>query len=116
MSSILDRKQLDIDNFEGAIAVGTRPQQLLNMFQKTGKEMDEWCGENYGIPNFHTVYDMVRQACYVDFMQCVKDLGVAGNPSALKIISDAINEHNEADSIVKIVFENNMKLEGEEDK
>lgn len=114
MSNVL--KDLTIDTFEDAIAVGVKPQAILAMFRKTGKEMDEWCGENYGIASFHTVWDMVRQACYVEFMKCVKDLGENGNPSALKIISDAINEHNEADSIVKVVFENNLKEETDEDK
>lgn len=116
MNSILDKYILNKDNFEGAIAVGAKPQEILTMFQKTGTEMDVWCGENYGIASFHTVWECVRQAAYVEFMQCVKALGERGNPSALGIISKAINEHNDADKVVQIVFKNNLKEETEEDK
>lgn len=114
--SILDLHTLNIENFEGAIAVGLKPNEIRSMFQKTGKELDEWCGDNYGLASFNTVYDMVRQASYVEFMATVKELGCQGNPSALKIISDAINAHDEANGVVKIVFENTMKPETEEDK
>lgn len=113
--SILKNTQLNIENFEDYIAVGTKPQQILTVFRKTGKEMDEWCKEAYGIASFHTIYEMVRQAIYKEFLETVKELGCRGNPSALNIINQAISDH-ENDNVVKIVFENGLKEENEEDK
>lgn len=115
MASILDTTQLSKETFEGAIAVGMTTAQILTMFGKTGAEMCKWCGENYGIPQFSVVYDMVKQACYLEFLTTVKALGYRGNPSALNIINNAINSAA-ADSTVKIVFENKVALEQEEDK
>lgn len=113
-NSILNETQLDIDNFEGAIAVGIKPAALLVMFNATGKEMDEWCVENYG-RNFATTFEMVKQCAYKEFLTTVKTLGYRGNPSALNIINQAIND-NAASNVVKIVFDNNVSIEGEDDK
>ena len=115
MGSILDTVVLDKENFEGAIAVGIDKPSLLVMFNVTSREMDYWCMENYRGLNFATVFEMVKQCAYKQFLQTVKDLGYRGNPSALNIINQAINEHA-SNSVVKIVFENNLELESEEDK
>ena len=58
---------------------------------------------------------MVKQCAYKEFLSTVKVLGYRGNPSALNIINQAINE-NAASNVVKIVFENNVGIESEEDK
>lgn len=115
MASILDEYTLDIENFEGAIAVGMSPSQLLTMFQKTSREMDEWCVSNYG-KDFKYVYEVVRQLTLNAYFNTVRDLGFRGNPSALAIINNAI-QRLDSGSTIKIVFDNKaVGLENEEDK
>lgn len=108
MSSILDDTVLDKENFEGAIAVGMSKAAICTMFGKTGAEMDHWCMENYRGLNFSTVWEMVKQCAYKEFLGVVKELGYRGNPSALNIINAAINE-NAASNVTKIVFASDLK-------
>lgn len=116
MASILDEVVLNIENFEGAIAVGMSKAAIQTMFHKTSREMDEWCVANYHGLNFSTVWEMVKQCAYKEFLDTVKGLGYRGNPSALNIINNAINEQA-GNNVVKIVFDNNKILpESEEDK
>ena len=114
MGSILDDYQLTVEKFEGAIAVGRSMQQILKMFNITGKEMDKWCQEHYG-PNYQLIYEWVRQCTVETYLHCVHDLGMRGNPSALGIIDRAIQK-DESMSTVKIEFVTNLKQENEEDK
>ena len=115
-ASILDEVVLDKFNFEGAIAVGMTKAQILTMFHVNSGDMDRWCMENYKGLNFSTVFEIVKQCCYKEFLNTVKELGYRGNPSALNIINNAINEQA-ANNVVKIVFDNNgLGLENEKDK
>lgn len=115
-ASILDEVVLDKFNFEGAIAVGMTKAQILTMFHVNSGDMDRWCMENYKGLNFSTVFEIVKQCCYKEFLNTVKELGYRGNPSALNIINNAINEQA-ANNVVKIVFDNNgLGLESEKDK
>lgn len=116
MASILDEYELTVEKFEGAIAVGRMPSQILLMFNKTSREMDAWCAENYQGHNFKTVYEWVRQCTVETYLHCVHSLGMRGNPSALGIIDRAIQK-DESMNTVKIVFNaNGMSMETEEDK
>lgn len=116
MSSILDEYQLTVEKFEGAIAVGRNKLQILTMFQKTAREMDEWCKENYNGANFEYVYEVVKQVTLNEYFDCMKELGFRGNPSAMAIINAAI-QNLEAGNVMKIVFANDgVQEETEEDK
>ena len=114
MASILDEYQLSKEKFEGAIAVGRMPNQILTMFNKTGKEMDEWCIENYG-RDFKLIYEWVRQCTVEKYLHCVHELGMHGNPSALGIIDRAIQK-DESMNTVKIEFVTSLPTENEKDK
>lgn len=115
MASILDNYQLTIEKFEGAIAVGRNMQQILTMFRKTSQEMDEWCQENYG-GNYRYVYEVVKQMTLNEYFEAIKELGFRGNPGALNIINNAI-QNLDGDNTIKIVFENgSVNNESDEDK
>ena len=116
MASILDEYKLTVEKFEGAIAVGRNQQQILTMFQKTGREMDEWCKENYNGANFNYVYEVIKQLTLNEYFEVMKELGYRGNPSAMAIINNAI-QNLDSGNTIKIVFENNgVQPESEEDK
>ena len=114
MESILDKYELTVERFEGAVAVGRTTSQILAMFNKTTKEMDEWCLENYG-HRFLFIYEWVRQCTIDEYLHCIHDLGMRGNPSALGIIDRAIQK-DEASQTVKIEFLTQLPEENEEDK
>lgn len=115
MASILDEYELTVERFEGAIAVGRYPRQILLMFNKTSAEMDEWCKEHYKGHDFKTAYEWVRMCTVEQYLQCVHDLGLRGNPSALGIIDKAI-QRDDSMNTVKIVFSGGMPTENDEDK
>ena len=115
MPSILDEYELTVERFEGAIAVGRTMSQILLMFNMKGKEMDEWCVKHYNGHDFKLVYEWVRQCTVEQYLHCVHDLGMRGNPSALGIIDKAIQK-DEASSTVKIEFVTQLPMENEEDK
>ncbi len=114
MASILQDYELTIERFEGAIAVGRTTSQILAMFNKTTREMDEWCLKNYG-HRFLLIYEWVRQCTIDEYLHCVHELGLRGNPSALGIIDKAIQK-DEASQTVKIEFLTQLPEENEEDK
>lgn len=115
MASILNEYELTVERFEGAIAVGRLPNQILTMFNKTAKEMDEWCKENYNGHDFKLIYEWVRQCTVEHYLQCVHEMGMRGNPSALGIIDKAIQK-DESMSTVKIEFITTLPNENEKDK
>lgn len=115
MASILERYELTVEKFEGAISVGRLPNQILTMFNKTNKEMDDWCKENYNGHDFKLVYEWIRQCTVETYLQAVHELGMHGNPSALGIIDKAIQK-DDSMSTVKIEFVTNVPVENEEDK
>lgn len=115
MASILSEYELTVEKFEGAIAVGRLPNQILTMFNKTSREMDKWCEENYGGHNFKLVYEWVRQCTVEQYLHCVHDMGMQGNPSALGIIDKAI-QRDDSMSTVKVEFVTKLPEENEKDK
>ena len=76
--------------------------------------MDVWCEENYNY-NFQTAYDLIRQIAIERFSDTVNNLGLRGNNTALNIMDRMINGFTE-DKTVKIVFDNKMKAEDDNDK
>ena len=114
MASILDDYKLTVEKFESVISHGMNMQQVLTIFQKTSKEMDDWCKENYNGCNFARVYEVVRQAALSDFFDACRELGYRGNPSALAIINNAIQRLDSGNTI-KIVFANQGVTEENED-
>ena len=115
MPSILERYKLTVEAFEGAVAVGRLPNQILTMFNVTAKEMDEFCKENYKGHDFKLVYEWIRQCTVEEYLHAVHELGLHGNPSALGIIDKAIQK-DDSMSTVKIEFVTNIPEENEEDK
>ena len=115
MGSILDKYELTVEKFEGAVAVGRTPNQILTMFNKTGKEMDEFCRQNYKGHDFKLVYEWVRQCTVETYLHTVHELGIHGNPSALGIIDRAIQK-DESMNTVKIEFVTALPTENEKDK
>ena len=114
MESILNKYELTVERFEGAIAIGRTTSQILTMFNMSSRDMDKWCLENYG-HNFLLIYEWIRQCTIDEYLHCVHDLGMRGNPSALGIIDKAIQK-DEASQTVKIEFVTNLPEENEEDK
>lgn len=114
-NSILSQYELSIETFEAAIAVGRTPSQILLMFNTTTRKMDEWCRANYNGHDFKLVYEWVRQCTVEQYLHCVHDLGLGGNPSALGIIDKAIQK-DESMSTVKIEFVTNLPTETDKDK
>lgn len=110
----MNKYELTVERFEGAIAVGRTTSQVLAMFNISNRDMDKWCLENYGY-NFLLIYEWIRQCTIDEYLHCVHDLGMRGNPSALGIIDKAIQK-DEASQTVKIEFVTNLPEENEEDK
>lgn len=115
MASIFDEYELTKEKFETVVGVGMTMPQVLTIFRKSLKEMDEWCEVEYGIPSVRTVYEAVRQMALSEFLSTVRILGDRGNSSALNIINTAL-QNLQSSQTVKIVFDNNLPEENEEDK
>lgn len=117
MGSIFDDYELTKEKLEGAIGVGMKPAAIYLMFRTTSDELDKWCRENYGPQvSWAYLYDVVRQQTYAEFLDAVKALGIRGNPSALAIINNRINDEAAEEKTVKIVFQNDLKMEDDADK
>ena len=109
--------ELNQENFESAIAVGTRMSNMLTLFGVSGKEMDEWCGKTYGIPQFSAVYYKCREAALQDYYEMLTKLGMRGNVTALNIMDNVIRGAMAEQQTVKIVFDGSgMRKETEQDK
>lgn len=115
MASIFDEYKLTIEKLEAAIGHGLTHQQILTAFRVSGKEMDDFCKKNYNGCNFAYVYNAVRQMALDSFFETCQALGYRGNVSALNIINTAIQRLGQ-DQTVRIVFDNNLPKEDEEDK
>lgn len=115
MALLSEQFELNKDKFEELVAVGMTKQQILLVFGISSLEMDKWCGENYGIPKFQTVYDIVKSMAVSEYLGVVKALMARGNSSALGIV-DEVLRGNTNQQTVKIVFGNDLPEEDEEDK
>lgn len=106
--------ELNKDNLEHAIEFGMTKQQILVKFDITANDLDKWCLENYG-KNFLYVFERVKIICLENYQEAVLNLGLRGSPSALAL-ADSFIRQAQKDNVVKIVFENKLDLESEEDK
>ena len=113
--SILEKYKLTKENFENAITVGLKKNQLLLMYQKTSAEMNEWCEENFGIKDFDLVYEIIRATALQGFHELVEMLGARGNPTALNILNQALSEESD-NQVNRIVFDVNVRKETDDDK
>ena len=115
--TILDESKIDIDHFEGAIAVGRSIYEIQLMFGMDRKQLEDWVAKNYpGMGPLQTVYERIKMICITKYLEVMRDLGYKGNPSALHIIDSALRAYAEQDKVVRIVFENNLPEENEKDK
>jgi len=113
--SIIDRFPLTKETFEDkVIGIGTRMDVVLTIFRKTKEEMNDWCQENYGL-DFKTTYELLKQMTYAEWKECLKQLGIRGNPTAMGIIQERLAEDLE-ESTNGIVFNVNVKVEDSDAK
>lgn len=113
--SILDNISLNKGRFETYISVGLRKNEILTAFNVEVEEMDKWCAENYNGHSFNTVYEIIRQNVRGEYLDCLKDLSIKGNPTAMSII-DRMMEKDEGDNANGMVFNVNVRVESEHDK
>lgn len=110
--SLLDEYQLTRENFERCIVNCLKMPQLLIIFRVTQKEMDDWCLKEYGT-NFQTTYEVLRQIAVEKFANTLGYLSMRGNNTAMNIIDRMMNDVQQ-DKVVKVVFDNKLKEETEE--
>ena len=113
--SILDRFPLTKEVFEDkVIGIGTKKSVVCTIFRKSMEEMNTWCQENYGL-DFNTTYELLKQMTYAEWKECLKALGVKGNPTAMSIMQERLADEDDAQAN-GIVFNVNVKREKEDDK
>lgn len=76
--------------------------------------LDKWCLQEYQMP-FKSVYDLIQSMTVKEFEDCMLELGIRGNPSAIAIMNEVIRK-KENSGIVQVNFVNTLPLEGESDK
>lgn len=77
-------------------------------------EMDEWCLLTYK-KNFMTTYELFRQIACEKFSNTINSLSLRGNNTAINIMDRFLNNIQE-EKVVKVVFQNDVVEETEEDK
>lgn len=107
--------ELTKDKFEELVSVGMTKQQILLIFNKSSLELDHWCGENYGIPKFQTVYEIVKSMAVSQYLGVIQGLVGRGVSSAIAIVDEVLRGTTKQDT-VKIVFGNDLPKEGENEK
>lgn len=124
--SLLDECILNKPNFEGFVGLGHSKKEILEVFALSlspadyGKSatyamLDKWCKENYNGIGFDQVFELIQSATLKKFEDCMVELGVRGNPSAIAIMNEVIRK-KENSSIVTINYVNQLPLEDEESK
>lgn len=116
MASIIEEFELTKENLEKAIGYGATKKQIEIMFRKSGKELDAWCGTEYGCPHFPTVYDMIHTMAVNKYLGVMSAWAERGHSSAMNIITNFLIDSKKKDNTVKIVFGNDLSTESEEDK
>ena len=112
---IIERFPLTKEVFEDkVIGMGTKMNVVCTIFQKTPSEMDQWCIENYGM-NFKTTYEILKQLVYAEWKECLKGLGMKGNPTAMSIMQERLAEDAE-EQANGITFNVNVRLESDDEK
>ena len=114
-SSILDTIKLNKGRFEAYISVGLRKSEILVAFNVTSEQMDDWCMQNYNGHNFATVYEIIRQNVRGEYLDCLKDLSIKGNPTAMAIV-DRMTEKDEESEASGMIFNVNVRIETDNDK
>lgn len=113
-NSIIEGIKINKGRLEGYISVGMKKSEILSAFNIGVVEMNNWCNENYGM-NFDTVFEVVRQVARGEYLDCLKELGVRGNPTAMSIIDKFVNS-DDAGGNAGISFNVNVKMENSDDK
>lgn len=116
MGSIIDEFELNKENFEQAIGAGATKKQVEIIFRTNTKGLDAWCGKEYGVASFPTVYEFIRNIAVNKYLDVMKSWAVRGHSSAMGIMTEFLLDSKKKDNTVKIVFGNDLKEEGEEDK
>lgn len=123
--SLLDEFALTKEKFETVVGLGSPKAEVLKIFSialspetygegATMAMLDKWCLENYNLP-FGTVYDLLQSVTVKKFEDCMLELGLRGNPSAIGIMNEVIRK-KESNGVVQVNFVNSLPLESEEDK
>lgn len=124
--SLLDEFALTPEKFEMVVGLGTPKAEVLKMFSislspedlgegATFEKLDKWVREHYNNVPFNVVYDLLQSMTVKKFEDCMLELGVRGNPSAIAIMNEVIRKKENA-SVSQVVFVNKMPLETEADK
>lgn len=114
-NSILDRFPLTKEVFEDkVIGIGTKKEVVMKIFRKSMEEMNDWCQENYGL-DFNTTYELLKQMTYAEWKECLKNLGIKGNPTAMSIMQERLADEDDASSN-SIVFNVNVNVEDNDAK
>lgn len=124
--SLLDECALNKSNFEGFIGLGRSKKEILEVFaialspddlgaSASYSMLDKWSKENYNGLGFDQVYALIQAATLKKFEDCMVELGIRGNPSAIAIMNEVIRK-KENSGIVQVNFVNSMPLETEADK
>ena len=113
-NSIIEGIKINKGRLEGYISVGMKKAEILSAFNMATVDMNNWCMENYGM-NFDTVFEVVRQVARGEYLDCLKELGVRGNPTAMSIIDKFVN-NDDAGGNSGISFNVNVKMENSDDK
>ena len=120
--NLLDECALNKPNFEAQIGLGASKKEVLEMFaislspedlgeSATYAMLDKWCKENYNGLGFGHVYDILQAATLEKFKDCMMELGIRGNPSAIAIMNEVIRKKES--SVVEVKFVNELPLEKE---
>ena len=124
--NLLNECVLNKKNFEGFVGLGHSKKEILQVFalslspEDLGEsadyaKLDKWCKDNYDGLGFDQVFNLLQAITLKKFEDCMLDLGIRGNPSAIAIMNEVIRK-KENNSIVTINYVNQLPLEGEESK
>lgn len=84
-----------------------------NSAKHIDKLLDKWCLENYHIP-YSSVYGLLQEQTVKKFEDCMLELGIRGNPSAIGIMNEVIRK-KESNSVVTVNFINQLPEETEKE-
>ena len=124
--NLLNESVLNRKNFEGFVGLGHSKKEILQVFAVSlspadlGESasyamLDKWCKENYDGLGFDKVFDLLQAITVKKFEDCMLDLGIRGNPSAISIMNEVIRK-KEGSGLVTINYVNQLPPEGEESK
>ena len=123
--NLLNESVLNKKNFEGFVGLGHSKKEILEVFavslspEDLGEsadyaKLDKWCKDNYEM-GFDQIYSLLQAITVKKFEDCMLDLGIRGNPSAISIMNEVIRK-KESNGLVTINYVNQLPPEGEESK